>query len=640
MRIHVLVAALFLWPCVGFAQESTAEEESVVVEDEASSEGEVSPKKEDAPSEGEAPTKKEAKSKPKDDASKEDKPEQDPVSGDEASEDDVIIIVDDPDPVAVAESEPAEDESGAEETLIIVDEADESGEQTLIIMEDDGPDDTLVIDDTPKPSGSVSKPTRSLERTWLKGEFKSRLMVDTVFDPTGEDVVEWWDMLRLSIDHRTSSGVKFYADTWVRWGYTAEHADAGDAFYFFNAGDPKWTGNVQLREGFITWSPGDFDLKIGQRVFVWGKNEFMAAANVLNPPDLRFDITSNLDSTKDGRVPVFALDGTWWLGETGFQLVVVPFFERTKGYLMGRDFALAPPGSPLESQLKQALTLHPSVEDQLQDGFLGTEVPDESPLNSTLALRIKTKQWGWDFALTAIYGWDQTPDVYIDPDLRVMLLSGQLNINNPQVAATDPVVNQAALAVQQKAAIGQELLRAIYHRKLTVAGELQGVIGPFVARLDLGFSPESTQYTTSLDVIRKPSMTTAGGLEYTYGDAWYVQLTGFGNMVFDLEEGVTLSGIDKAPEPDEVVAARPVAAMYGVSAALRWTWVEESIEVSLGGLWNISPGDFVANARISYFDWDPHTFRLGAILVDGPSGTLGRNYGGNDFVYLEYAASF
>jgi hypothetical protein len=557
----------------------------------------------------------------------------------ETSEEEVIVLVEDT-PSTKQESSASQEGTSGEQSLTIIDETDDSDEQTLIIMDEGSSEEILVIEGEEKPTVFVSEPRRSLERTWLKGEFKSRLMVDTVFDDTGEDVIEWWDLLRLSIDHRTSSGVKFYVDTWVRWGLTAEHADAGDAFYFFNAGDPKWTGDVQLREAFITWSPGDFDLKIGQRIFVWGKNEFMAGANILNPPDFRFDVTSNLDSTKDGRVPVFAFDGTWWLGETGFQFVIVPFFARTKGYLMGRDFALAPPGSPLESQLKQALTLHPSVEDQLQDGFLGTEVPDESPLNSTLALRIKTKQWGWDFALTAIYGWDQTPDVYIDPDLRVMLLSGQLNINNPQVSATDPAVNQAALAVQQKAAIGQELLRAVYHRKLTVAGELQGVIGPFVARLDVGFSPETTQYTTALDVIRKPALTAASGLEYTYGDAWYAQITGFGNMVFDLEEGVTLNGIDKAPAADEVVAARDVAAMYGLSAALRWTWVEESIEVSLGALWNISPGDFVANARISYFDWEPHTFRLGAILVDGPSGTLGRNFGSNDFVYLEYAASF
>lgn len=542
-----------------------------------------------------------------------------------------------------------QDASSDEETIIIVDEEAESEQESLVIVDDDdsiviadedSTEDSLVI--TSEGDSSPSKPApRSLERTWLRGELKTRMMMDTVFDDTGEDVVEWWNLGRINIDHRTSSGVKFYADTWVRWGLTAEHADAGDAFYLFNAGDPKWTGDVQLREAFVTWSPGDFDLKVGQRIFVWGKNEFMAAANVLNPPDFRFDVAGNLNSTKDGKVPVFALDGTWWLGETGFQLVIVPFFSRTRGYLMGRDFALAPPGSPLEAQLKQAVTLHPSVEDQLQDGFLGTEVPDESPLNSTIALRIKTNQWGWDFALTAIYGWDQTPDVYLDPDLRVMLLSGQLNINNPQIAATNPVVSQATLAVQQKAAIGQELLRAVYHRKLTVAGELQGVIGPFVARLDVGFSPESTQYTTAFDVIRKPALTAASGLEYTYGDAWYVQLTGFGNMVFDLAEGVTLNGIDKIPtEDDEVMPARDVAAMYGLSAALRWTWVEEGIEVSIGGLWNISPGGFVANTQISYFDWEPHTFRVGAVLVDGPSGTMGRNFGNNDFVYLEYEASF
>ena len=551
-------------------------------------------------------------------------------------------------PVSVWAVPDGQDES----TIVIVDEEDSSPEDTLIIVTEDEPDGAIIImdeesadeetlvlvDDAPP---IVSPPAkRSLERTWLRGDVETRFMVDTVFDDTGEDVIEWWYLARLNVDHRTRSGVKVYLDSWVRWGVTAEHADAGDAFYLFNAGDPKWTADLQLREGFVTFSPGDFDLKVGQRIFVWGKNEFMAGADVLNPPDLRFDIAGNLDSTKDGKVPVFALDGTWWFGDTGLQLVVVPFFTRTRGYLMGRDFALAPPGSPMEAQLKQAITLHPSVEDQLQDGVWGTEIPDESPLNSTIALRLKTKQWGWDMALTAVYGWDATPDVYVDEDLQVLLLSGQLNVTNPQGAVTDPAVNQAALAVQQKASIGEELMRAVYHRKLTVAGELQGIVGPFVARLDVGFSPESTQYTAQFDVVRKATLSAASGLEYTYGDEWYIQLTGFTNMVFDPPEGVTLNGIEKAPAQGEEVPDRDVAAMYGVSTAVRWTWVDENLEISLGGLWNISPGDFLANARISYSDWEPHTFRVGAVLVDGPSGTMGRQFGKNDFVYLEYAASF
>ncbi len=630
MRTHLLALMLLCCPAVLWAQdsqeapasESTAEQNSESEEDGPNTVDESTGDK----SEKAKKTDQDQKKTSEKSADEKQSSKSDAVAAEANAQEETIIIVDD-------------ESSSEDEALVIVDDSQEG--DTLIIMDDESSGDTVVVTEDKPLTNSLPKPKRSLERTWLRGELSTRMMVDTVFDNTGEDVIEWWNLARMNIDHRTSTGLKLFAESWVRWGVSAEHADPGDSFYVLNAGDPKWTADVQLREAYITWSPGDFDLKVGQRIFVWGKNEFMAGANVLNPPDLRFDVTSNLDSTKDGRAPVFALDATYWWADTGFQFVVVPFFSRTRGYLMGRDFALAPPGSPLEAQLKQALTLHPSVEDQLQDGFLGTEVPDESPLNSTLALRIKTKQWGWDFAVTAVYGWDQTPDVYLDEDLRVMLLSGQLNINNPQAAATDPAVNQAALAVQQKAAIGQELLRAVYHRKLTVAGELQGVVGPFVARLDVGFSPESTQYTSSFEALRKPSMMAAAGLEYTYGDSWYAQVTGYSNMVFDLAEGVTLSGIDKTPsEGDEVVGERAVAAMYGVSAGLRWTWVEESLEVSLGGLWNISPGDFVTNVQISYFDWEPHTFKVGAVLVDGPSGTLGRNFGANDFIYVEYAASF
>ena len=75
------------------------------------------------------------------------------------------------------------------------------------------------------------------------------MMVDTVFDNTGEDVIEWWNLARLSIDHRTNSGLKLFAESWVRWG-SVPSMQTQVMLYVFNAGDPKWTADIQLREAY------------------------------------------------------------------------------------------------------------------------------------------------------------------------------------------------------------------------------------------------------------------------------------------------------------------------------------------------------------------------------------------------------
>ena len=83
-----------------------------------------------------------------------------------------------------------------------------------------------------------------------------------------------------------------------------------------------------------------------------------------------------------------------------------------------------------------------------------------------------------------------------------------------------------------------------------------------------------------------------------------------------------------------------MAARYGISSAVRWTWTELAIEWSLAGVACFQPEDFVVTAEVTYSDLEPHVLRLGAVLIDGPSGTLGRTYGSNDFAYLEYALSW
>jgi hypothetical protein len=153
--------------------------------------------------------------------------------------------------------ESASEESTSDEIIIIDDEPEE--DEVVIIDDDDGAtpagdDDVLVIDDGEEPEPTLSWGTSG--RTFVKVELSSRLLVDTRFDDTrrgplertGEDVVEWWNVGKLWIDHKQGRELSLVADAWVRWGVVGEHP--GDhAFVIVNPRDTKWTGEVELREG-------------------------------------------------------------------------------------------------------------------------------------------------------------------------------------------------------------------------------------------------------------------------------------------------------------------------------------------------------------------------------------------------------
>src|SRR5690606_3634912 len=117
--------------------------------------------------------------------------------------------------------------------------------------------------------------------------------------------------------------------------------------------------------------------------------------------------------------------------------------------------------------------VHPSIEDQLQSAVRGTQVPDESPENATVALRARTQLWGWDLAVTAHYGWDRLPQLRVDRDLLVMAEAAPRVAADPELLLNDPDLRETALRLQQRIAVGEELISAEYFRAWQFALELE-----------------------------------------------------------------------------------------------------------------------------------------------------------------------
>jgi hypothetical protein len=230
---------------------------------------------------------------------------------------------------------------------------------------------------------------------------------------------------------------------------TGEDPRPEHRFVLVNAREPKWTGEVEVREAYVAWRDAGFELSAGQRLFVWGKNDVLPAADVLNPVDLRYDVTAALTAPRDRKAPVLALQGAYAWNDAALELVILPFFAPHRLTLAGRDMAVLPPVAPALAAAQRFGGLHPSVEDQLQQAFWGTEVPEESPASASVALRGSTQVAGWDIAATAFYGWDRTPMLSVDADLRTLVAAGERVAASPELVATDPGLRSATVAVQE-----------------------------------------------------------------------------------------------------------------------------------------------------------------------------------------------
>jgi hypothetical protein len=206
---------------------------------------------------------------------------------------------------------------------------------------------------------------------------------------------------------------------------------------------------------------------------------------------------------------------------------------------------------------------------------------------------------------------------------------------DPTLLATDNDLRQHALALQQKSAVGESVFSADYHRMSVFAVEAEGVLGDFVLRFDAGFTPRQTFYTTDGTVVARPASRGVLGAEYTYGDTWFVQVTGFAEVVHDPPKDALLLLIDNAETTEP--GRRAVAMAYGGEAVVRWSW--QDWQAMATGLYTLKPGDYVLIGEVSYVLSEPHTIRAGALFIGGNKGSTAYGYRMNDFAYVEYAVS-
>ncbi len=346
----------------------------------------------------------------------------------------------------------------------------------------------------------------------------------------------------------------------------------------------------------------------------------------MNPIDARDILAGDANLLK---VPVLAALATVALGDkASLRLVWEPFFTANKIPIFGQDFSVLTPGS-LYAQQVSSLTnaVDPSVQGRVQDALVGTKLPNASPINSTVAARLQAQAGPVDLGLSGVFGWNRSPDLYVDPDLQSL--------------AGTPLKNAlgsaAALRLFDKLQAGATLIDAHYTRTGTIAIDAALAKGDFTFKLDVGVSPNTALYTDTMRTLHRMAIRSVLGVEYHYQENFQAVATAYVNNIANLEPGERLLFFEPAGISD--TRAR-ISTLAGVVALVRWQFWDQRIALSAIVAYNYTLGDHAIVGRATYNFNDFHHLSAGVLFLQGPVTTIFGYFGRNDEAWLEYRFSF
>lgn len=158
-----------------------------------------------------------------------------------------------------------------------------------------------------------------------------------------------------------------------------------------------------LREAWIQYSKGPFQVRIGRQIVVWGRSDGLILLDVVNPLNTQEFI---LGSYADMKIPLWMVNINYWFGlENSLELLWMP----TK-FIPG---AAAPAGSPWAFRVSDLVYGSGGVVDSILafGGEVRTRKPGVNFQNSELGLRWKGKVKGVDYTLNYLHTWKDVMDL-------------------------------------------------------------------------------------------------------------------------------------------------------------------------------------------------------------------------------------
>lgn len=502
---------------------------------------------------------------------------------------------------------------------------------------------------------ATSAPAATFNRARFLGGWGMQLDVDTAHEGGGEDIVEAHSRLDLGLEYEPRDDLRIVVEGQFRhWVGGKENPDATDLLV--NAQDVRAAYDVRLGEAYVWWRFDDASIGLGNIITRWGSTDLTRPGDVLNPTDQTS--FSAMDAAE--RIPQLTLDLTWAGRGWAVQGLVVPFFVPDRAWAFGRDTSLFNPRNPAiadQFPVNDLLSdlVDPSVQDDVQPVVGATRVPDEVPRNVSLGTRFTATFANTDIGFGGWRGWDRTPFIFVDDDLRALLQTvvadGQVleDFDFLQFFIRNPGLLDLTDRISEKAVAGEELFFAEHRRLHMLLLDAARYIGPIGVRADVAAFAQKTYMTEDFRAVRRPTLAPSVGLSWerieSEDDIVTITIEGFWQKPLAADDPVTEAFVDEAERGSTDDPLLLIGdGIYGVAGAFLWSipWIDARLQ--LGGVFNVSHGDVIASARLERMFLGWLNASVGYTLFEGPDPaerlTLGGLYDHNDQVTFSVSGVF
>ncbi len=552
-----------------------------------------------------------------------------------------------PDPDTAQESEERQEESdeSSEET----ETTEDSGEESIF-----DPENPAVFEEISDPENPAiqtggfdyeePEDTTGFETASFVASYATESRVDLGFS-SDEDIFEQLNQLGLRLEYEPDSSLSVAIEgSFEHWWSFEEGFEQGVAAY-----------DARLLDAYLVWRDGSFSLSVGNQVTTWGSTDLIRPGDVVNPVDLT-DISASGSLQK---IPQFMVDATYAGDGWAVQGLIVPFFTPNRIWVYGRD--TAPLNSAAGTQLQTTLLdltsslIDRSRVEDVQPLLLATSEPDEGPQSFSAGVRGTLTAANTDMGLGYFFGWDRTPYLDLDDDLRAFL---EIVASDDQfredfdilgLASRNPDVIPRLQSIQTRAAAGEEIFSSRYLRQHTIQADAARFFGPIGVRADAVFQHSRTFVTSELRSVARPTFSGALGLSYERlvdeNDSLVLTLEGFAIHALDADASLTQSLIPAERRGDaetELLVFDDTT--FGVATAVAWSIPGSDLRLQIGGVSLIESRDIFVGGSLSR-QWESWLTTSLTTLVfekfgDDDELSIGSIYDRNDYVGVKLSGVF
>lgn len=424
------------------------------------------------------------------------------------------------------------------------------------------------------------------------GYVRTRFTADLQKDNDYEDLFEAHPKAYVKLKYPIGDSLSFFISAYGQLDY-------------YTGGSTRYDHEVELDEAYLDIFFTRFDIRVGNQVFGWGKTDSINPTDNLNSIYLNNAITGDIG---EEIIPTFALKFDYYLDNTTFELVVVPFFQENRFDLAGSDWAIFrhgmftnlvggyfPYASLLDDESQKVLN-------RLTLSLFSPIQPTDSPENTQGGARISSTYKGWDFSLSYIYAFDKYPTVHISDELIE--------------AMKDSTVPGYIAGLSLGEIEG--IMELKYHRYHMAGFDFAKNIGKYGVRGEAALFFDRYTYTEDFEAIKRNYILYVLGIDRQFKGNFYVNLQLVQKIILDYRHEIL---------EDEVLSAMT---LYTYKK-----FFNEKLNVEARAIYNLNDGDFYVSPKVSYKYTDSLEFTIGMNILEGDDFTIFGYFDDNNQIFFE-----